>query len=193
MKIKAFVLISILAGSPALGQRPVDSTDIDQLRISIDLAHQNAANQRKEELRAERSRELASNAGALAVQDAAIKQLNEINKTALALANEQNQKNQSLQARVTELEKENYTLKVKLSALELTQTLSDDEIEHLSNHRVLAHFPAARDPEHQIHSLADSIAEQMQVVGNPILQSPDAAWKIYQIAASELGIPSVLE
>lgn len=52
-------------------------------------------------------------------------------------------------------------------------------------------YPAYADPAHAIHAVADRIYATMEKTGNPIVTQSDCPFKVYQMAANELGIPPV--
>jgi hypothetical protein len=50
-------------------------------------------------------------------------------------------------------------------------------------------YPAYTIPNHAIHAVADRIYATLEKTGNPLVTQSDCPFKVYQMAANELGIP----
>lgn len=90
---------------------------------------------------------------------------------------------------IYEIRESERSAKIQADQQELTAAQREEEA---ANQRVLDHYTVASDPNHAIHAKADEIGARLQATGNPILQYADSAWRIYQMAANELGIAPVI-
>jgi hypothetical protein len=58
-----------------------------------------------------------------------------------------------------------------------------------SRHKALEVYPVASQEDHPLHAKAAEIFRSMEETGNPLIHDPNAPFKVYQMAANELGIP----
>lgn len=94
----------------------------------------------------------------------------------------------SLQREITALELE----KIRLETAEQAKSGQEDakfqEQVDRSRSRAVEIYPVASDKDHAIHTKASEIWETLQATNNPLVNDPEAPFKVYQMAANELSI-----
>lgn len=93
-----------------------------------------------------------------------------------------------LQREITALELE----KIRLEAAEQAKSGQEDakfqEQVDRSRSRAVEIYPVAQEKDHPIHTKASEIWETLQATNNPLINDPDAPFRVYQMAANELSI-----
>lgn len=94
----------------------------------------------------------------------------------------------ALDREITKLELEKIRLEQKSEQAGKAEEVKFQEGVARSTERAREIYPASTDPAHPIHAKATEIWEALKGTGNPLINDQDAPFKVYQMAANEMGI-----
>jgi hypothetical protein len=95
----------------------------------------------------------------------------------------------TLQREAFDLREEKARVAAETNARVSQEEASFNRNVHASRQRAVDFYPVASQQDHAIHTKATEIWTAMEGTNNPMVHDSDAPFKVYQMAANELGIP----